>query len=124
MASDLSCPNSANLVCSSDDDKDEPAEPRLNILNVNLTGVLYTTKLALFYFRKQHAANKGEPLDQNLILQGSLAGYLDLPGAPQYSASKYGLRGIMKDLRRTEHAHNIRVNYIGPWYVVEHFAPS
>lgn len=101
-------------------DKDEPEEPRLNVLNVNLTGVLYTVKLALFYFRKQHAANKGEALDQNLILQGSLAGYLDLPGAIQYGASKYGLRGIMKNLRVTEHEHNIRVNYIAPWFVPEH----
>jgi NAD(P)-dependent dehydrogenase (short-subunit alcohol dehydrogenase family) len=101
----------------------EPEEPRLNILNVNLTGVLYTIKLALFYFRKQHAANKGEALDQNLILQGSLAGYLDLPGALQYSASKYGLRGVLKDLRRTEHQYNVRVNYIAPWFVIEYSVP-
>lgn len=98
---------------------DEPEEPRLNILNVNMVGVLYTVKLALFYFRKQHASNKGEPLDQNLILQGSLAGYLDLPGAIQYSSSKWGLRGIMRVLRRSESQHNIRVNYIGPWYVIK-----
>jgi len=98
-------------------ESEEPQEPRLNILNVNLTGVLYTVKLALFYFRKQNAANKEKPLDQNLILQGSLAGYLDLPGALEYTASKFGLRGLMRDLRRTEHAHHIRVNYIGPWFV-------
>ena len=78
-------------------------------------GVLYTVKLALHYFRRQHALNKGEPLDQVLILQGSLAGYLDLPGAVQYAASKYGLRGMMKALRMTEGQHNIRVAYIGPW---------
>lgn len=107
----------ADSIYQNDVDKDEPEEPRLNVLNVNLTGVLYTVKLALFYFRKQHAANKGEALDQNLILQGSLAGYLDLPGAIQYGASKYGLRGIMKNLRVTEHEHNIRVNYIAPWFI-------
>ncbi|KEF63065.1 uncharacterized protein A1O9_01041 [Exophiala aquamarina CBS 119918] len=107
----------ADTVFQNELELDEPEEPRLNILNVNLTGVLYTIKLALFYFRKQHAANKGEALDQNLILQGSLAGYLDLPGALQYTASKFGLRGLMRDLRRTEHAHNIRVNFIGPWFI-------
>ena len=96
---------------------DEPEEPRLNILNVNMVGVLYTVKLALFYFRKQHASNNGDLLDQNLILQGSLVGYLDLPGAIQYTSSKWGLRGIMRTLRRSELQHNIRVNYIGPWYV-------
>ncbi|KAK5045413.1 hypothetical protein LTR84_009277 [Exophiala bonariae] len=107
----------ADEVFVNEVEKDEPTEPRLNILNVNLTGVLYTIKLALFYFRKQHAENKGQALDQNLILQGSLAGYLDLAGALQYTASKFGLRGIMRDLRRTEHQHNIRVNYIGPWFI-------
>jgi len=99
---------------------DEPEEPRLNILNVNMAGALYTVKLALFYFRKQHASNTGEPLDQNLILQGSLAGYIDLPGAIQYIGSKWSLRGIMRSLRRSELQHNIRVNYIGPWYVTEY----
>ena len=96
---------------------EEPEEPKLNVLNVNLVGVLYTVKLALHYFRRQNASNKGEPLDQVLVLQGSLAGYLDLPGALQYASSKFALRGIMRSLRRTEHVHNIRVNYIGPWYV-------
>jgi NAD(P)-dependent dehydrogenase (short-subunit alcohol dehydrogenase family) len=100
-------------------DAEEPQEPKLNIININLIGVLYTIKLALHYFRRQNALNKGDPLDQVLVLQGSLAGYLDLPGAVQYIASKFGLRGIMRSLRRTEHAHNIRVNYIGPWYVLD-----
>lgn len=94
---------------------EEPEEPKLNILNVNLVGVMYTVKLALHYFRRQNASNKEEPLDQVLVLQGSLAGYLDLPGAVQYIASKFGLRGMMRALRKTEHVHNIRVNYIGPW---------
>ncbi|EXJ81264.1 hypothetical protein A1O3_07554 [Capronia epimyces CBS 606.96] len=107
----------ADSVFWNDVEAEEPEEPKLNVLNVNLTGVLYTTKLALHYFRRQNALNKGEPLDQVLILQGSLAGYIDLPGALQYAASKYGLRGIMKSLRRTEWEHNIRVAYIAPWLV-------
>lgn len=96
---------------------EEPEEPKLNILNVNLVGVLYTVKLALHYFRRQHALNKGAPLDQVLILQGSLAGYLDLPGALQYASTKYGLRGMMKALRITEWQHSTRVAFIGPWSV-------
>lgn len=94
---------------------EEPEEPRLNVLGVNLTAVMYTTKLALHYFRRQNAMNRGEPLDQVLVLQGSLAGYVGLPGAPQYQASKYGLRGVFKSLRLTEWQHNIRVGYIAPW---------
>ena len=94
---------------------EEPEEPKLSIVTVNLLGALYTIKLAMHYFHRQNAQNKGDPLDQVLVLQGSLAGYLDLPGAPQYAAAKYGLRGLTKALRVTEHAHNTRVSYIGPW---------
>ncbi|OAL34439.1 hypothetical protein AYO20_06282 [Fonsecaea nubica] len=107
----------ADSVFFNNVEAEEPEEPKLNILNVNLTGVMYTVKLALHYFRRQNALNKGAPLDQVLILQGSLAGYLDLSGAVQYSASKFGLRGMMRALRKTEHVHNIRVAYIGPWFV-------
>ncbi|EXJ65481.1 hypothetical protein A1O7_01822 [Cladophialophora yegresii CBS 114405] len=107
----------ADSVFFNNVDAEEPEEPKLNIINVNLIGVLYTIKLALHYFRRQNALNKDKPLDQVLVLQGSLAGYLDLAGAVQYIASKFGLRGILRSLRRTEHVHNIRVNYIGPWFV-------
>ena len=95
-----------------------PVEPRLDILTINLTGAMYTIKLALHHFRRQNAQQPpSSPKRFDLILQGSLAGYLDLPGAPEYSATKFAMRGIMRDLRRTEWQHNIRVNYIGPWYV-------
>ncbi|RMZ80443.1 hypothetical protein DV737_g3000, partial [Chaetothyriales sp. CBS 132003] len=98
-------------------EKDEPEEPKLNILKVNGIGVLYTTKLALFYFRRQYAADPAASKNQALILQGSLAGYVDLKGSLQYSFTKYGLRSLMKNMRHTEPAHGIRVNYIGPWFV-------
>ncbi|EHY52470.1 hypothetical protein ABEF95_014906 [Exophiala dermatitidis] len=104
-------------VYFTDVEAEEPEEPRLNVLGVNLTAVMYTIKLALHYFRRQNAMNRGEPLDQVLVLQGSLAGYVGLPGAPQYQASKYGLRGVFKSLRLTEWQHSIRVGYIAPWFI-------
>lgn len=97
--------------------QEDPEEPKLDILNVDLIGNMYTIKLALHYLRRQHSLNKDSTQDTCLILQGSLAGYLDLPGALQYAASKYGLRGVMKSLRRTEGYHNVRVNYIAPWFI-------
>ncbi|EXJ70662.1 uncharacterized protein A1O5_05652 [Cladophialophora psammophila CBS 110553] len=105
----------ADAVHFNDLSLDEPEEPRLNVLDVNLIGALYTIKLALFYFRKQ--GSSGQVQDQNLILQGSLAGYTDFPGAPQYVASKYGLRGIMKSLRWSEVQFGTRTNYVAPWFV-------
>ena len=94
------------------DPESEPIKPDLRIVNINMIGVLYTAKLAMHYFRTQPMS---ESRDRLLILQGSLAGYLDQPGSPQYAASKYGLRGMMKSLRRTVGQQDMRVNYIGPW---------
>ncbi|KIX96493.1 uncharacterized protein Z520_07759 [Fonsecaea multimorphosa CBS 102226] len=97
-----------------------PQKPNLKILDINLIGVMYTIKLALFYFRKQYnaaVASGQEGIDSSLVLQGSLAGFVDQPGSPQYNASKFGLRGTMRCLRRTSLQHGTRVNYIAPWYI-------
>ncbi|EDN03456.1 predicted protein [Histoplasma mississippiense (nom. inval.)] len=65
----------------------ELAGPDTTIFDVNLTGTIYTAKLAIHYFRRQSL----EPdRDRCLILIGSIAGYLDLPGSATYSMSKFG----------------------------------
>ena len=87
--------------------------PALNTLNVNLTGVFYTVKLALYHFPKQP---EGEGRDRCIIMTSSLSGYLDHKGAPQYNASKHGVRGIMKSVRRSGPEQKIRINLIAPWY--------
>ena len=101
-------------VAMNDISKDEPDEPKLATLDININGVFYTTKLALWYFEKQNAGeHKG---DCSLVLQASLAGYLDL-NAPQYAASKFAVRGLMRALRRQVGQNGIRVSLIAPWYV-------
>lgn len=118
----------ALLPCTdlSDDVASEkkPQKPDLKILDINLVGVMYTIKLALHYFRKQYnaAVNKesgtlsgNSDLDTCLVLQGSLAGFVDQPGSPQYNSSKFALRGTMRCLRRTVLQHGTRINYIAPW---------
>lgn len=99
-------------VFANDIEKDEPEKPKIPVLDINATGVVWTTKLAIFYFRKQNAKTRR---DRSLILQSSLAGYLDLIGAPQYTSSKFFVRGLLRSLRQSEIAHGIRVNLIAPW---------
>ena len=91
-----------------EDDGDEPTEPDLSIIEVNLHGVLYTSKLAMHYFNKQPI---GTDRDRCLIITASLAGYLDPAQAPLYQTSKFGVRGLMCNLRRTD---RLRVNIIAP----------
>lgn len=72
----------------------------------------------MHYFVKQNGTEiSSNQLDTCLILIGSGAAYLDCPRGPQYSASKYAMRGIMHALRRTTKFYGSRVNMISPWYV-------
>ncbi|KAF2484909.1 hypothetical protein BDY17DRAFT_93651 [Neohortaea acidophila] len=97
-----------------EDPQAPPRKPNTKIVELNLTGLLYTVKLAFHYFRRQPAA---APYDRCLILKSSLAGYVDLPGSIQYNASKFGVRGVMRSLRRTAWREGWRVNLVAPWYI-------
>jgi len=92
----------------------EPHESSLKILDTNIQGVMLTTELILHYFQKQY---KTTQFDTLLMFQGSLAGYLDQPGWPQYCTSKWALRGLLHSLRRTSFLHGTRVNYMALWAI-------
>ncbi|KAH7075785.1 hypothetical protein BKA63DRAFT_595421 [Paraphoma chrysanthemicola] len=95
-----------------------PIKPSLDIVEVNLHGTLYTTKLAMHYFVKQNGTEVSDKQEDTcLVLIGSGAAYLDCPRGPQYSATKWAMRGIMHSLRRTAFYYGSRVNMISPWYV-------
>ena len=72
----------------------------------------------MHYFMTQNGTSpNSSQTDTCLILIGSGAAYLDCPRGPQYSASKYAMRGIMHFLRRTAYYYGSRINMISPWYV-------
>ncbi|KIW15898.1 hypothetical protein PV08_05948 [Exophiala spinifera] len=97
-----------------EDPSTEPTKPQLRILNLNLVGAMYTFKLGQHYLRAQpESADR----DRCFIFKGSVAGLLDQPGSFQYSASKFGLRGLMRSARWTSWQEGVRVNYVAPWYV-------
>ncbi|KAJ9633836.1 hypothetical protein H2204_006621 [Knufia peltigerae] len=107
-------------IFADDSEQDYPTKPSVRILDVNLIGGMYTIKLALYHFRRQYrrdlAAGK-EASDTSLIIQSSMAGYLDMPGSLLYAASKFGLRAAMASLRHTTPQHRTRVNLIAPWFI-------
>jgi NAD(P)-dependent dehydrogenase (short-subunit alcohol dehydrogenase family) len=93
-----------------------PEKPDLKTIDVNLVGTLYTTKLATHYFISQNGQSEaGQQEDTCLVLISSGAGYFDCPRTPQYQATKHGMRGIMRSMRRTAHHYGSRVNIIAPW---------
>lgn len=97
---------------------EEPTEPELSTIDVNIKGTLYTAKLAMHYFIKRNGIVPGpNQQDSCLVLIGSGARIHDCLRIPQYSATKWAARGIMHSLRRTSHFYGSRVNVIHPWYV-------
>ncbi|EXJ74898.1 uncharacterized protein A1O5_01594 [Cladophialophora psammophila CBS 110553] len=91
-------------------DDPTPQEPMMKMLDVNVKGVLYTTKLAGWYFRHHH----DNPLDGCLILVSSIMGYIDTQSSAVYAAAKFSVRGLMCCLRRKG---VFRVNAIAPWFI-------
>lgn len=106
----------ADDVYTLDDPTGPPVKPDLKTVDVNLYGTIYTTKLALHYFRLQPVSPNHE-YDRCLIIKGSIAAYADQPGWPQYNISKWGARGLFRNLRRTSHRDSVGVNFVAPWYV-------
>lgn len=112
------CEQPDEVFSSVQKDGEEPPEPSLKTTEINYKGALYTTKLALHVFRQQHAAaietGNHAPLDTCLVLQSSIAAYLDSSTFCQYATSKWAMRGLMRTLRGVTPSHGTRVNSICP----------
>ena len=90
----------------------DPPEPDFTTINITLIGMLYTAKLALHFLQLQpESPNR----DRCLIMTDSISGYVDHPTLPQYSISKWGIRGFMRSMRRTVPAKGVRINILAPW---------
>jgi NAD(P)-dependent dehydrogenase (short-subunit alcohol dehydrogenase family) len=85
-------------------DADEPPRPNLSCIDVNLTGVLYTAHLALFYLprnpRSQPANSTVQPAsntpDRHLLLIGSVASLAPIPFLSLYGAAKHAVLGLFR----------------------------
>lgn len=89
------------------DDHGEPVKPEFAALKVNLIGQMYTVKLAMHYMRKQ------QPQGGVIISTVSRDGY-EAVGLPVYAASKHGMIGLMRAIKRDSPRSNIRINSIAP----------
>ncbi|KAK5109269.1 hypothetical protein LTR62_007143 [Meristemomyces frigidus] len=92
----------------------------MNVVEVNLKGPLYFSRLASVYLR-QPAKNGGGKVgvqDKSLTLVSSVAGFREDPGLYVYTASKHGVLGLMRSLRSAlsqSKPYPIRTNAICPW---------
>ncbi|RMY74723.1 hypothetical protein D0863_03070 [Hortaea werneckii] len=92
----------------------DPAPPSTRLLDVNLTGAIYTTSLAMHDFRQ---AVPPSPADKVLVLVGSNVAYNTIPLYSMYTASKMGVRGLFKSLRHHPDKSGCRINMLAPHIV-------
>jgi NAD(P)-dependent dehydrogenase (short-subunit alcohol dehydrogenase family) len=101
-----------------------PAKPSLQIIQVNLTGLLYTTTLAISYLSRNPSSERCSlkglpgPRDRHIVLVSSMAGLCPIATQSIYGASKHGVIGLFRSLRIiVPILHGIRVNALCPYFV-------
>jgi 5'-hydroxyaverantin dehydrogenase len=94
---------------------DPPPDLQTNVINVNLRGVFIGTMLVARYGMGLH---KG-PADgsKSIVLIASLAGYCGAEGSVEYTTTKFGVRGLLRGLRKQLAGFGVRLNAVAPFYV-------
>ncbi|GAA5997155.1 hypothetical protein JCM5350_005587 [Sporobolomyces pararoseus] len=92
----------------------EPKKPAMTTLDVNLTGVIYTVKLA-FYHLSRNPSKKSQG-GKSIVILGSMASFFGIPGAPLYTASKHAVLGFMRSLYHNAKSEGISISTINPFF--------
>ena len=97
----------------SDDGIREP--PPTAVLDVNLRGTVFFTRVAVHYLRRSLVKNNSTQKDVSILLVSSVAGFGNWPGLFQYSASKHGVMGLFHSTKDFLYgSEGIRVNVVLP----------
>jgi NAD(P)-dependent dehydrogenase (short-subunit alcohol dehydrogenase family) len=93
----------------------EPKPIQQNI-EVNLTSVLYFSRIALAYLKRKDGDKQAEGFSKSIVLTSSIAGITEAPGLFAYSSAKHGVIGAMRALRPfAPQKYGVRANAICPW---------
>ncbi|KAI0537454.1 15-hydroxyprostaglandin dehydrogenase [Xylaria digitata] len=94
---------------------DELDEPRLKVLDVNLTGNVYSVKLALHYMQR-NAPDTTTGHRGSIICTASNVGLYPFSPQPLYSASKHAIVGLVRSLGPAygQPHIGIRINALAP----------
>ncbi|KAK8120206.1 hypothetical protein PG999_004326 [Apiospora kogelbergensis] len=104
-------------------DEEEPSQPNLKVLDVNMTGVVYTVKLAIHYMSK----NQPSPVNGSrgaIICTASNGGIYPFPVAPLYASSKGGVIALVRSLGVALEETQIQINALAPAVLETNIAPA
>ncbi|PAV18792.1 NAD(P)-binding protein [Pyrrhoderma noxium] len=102
------------------DERGYPIKPSLKTLDINLISVTYATQLANHFFIQ----NKNADSLKRLVLIGSMASIMGIPGAPMYSASKHAILGLMRALRMEFETTGLHISTVCPWFADTAIVPA
>lgn len=98
--------------------KTPPPDLAANAIKVNLAGVWTGTMLTARYGMGLHKAPEGGPRPtKSIVLIASLAGYCGAEGNVEYTTTKFGVRGLLRGLRKQLAGLGVRLNAVSPFYV-------
>ncbi|KAI8942144.1 hypothetical protein NX059_000233 [Plenodomus lindquistii] len=91
------------------------AKPDLSVVDVDLTGVLYTISLAVQQFRRQEIIEDSQWRHRGKIgLVASVCGIYCVPALPIYTAAKHALVGLARSYGKLLQEEKITVNAVAP----------
>ena len=104
------------LFATGTDDAAVEEAPPIRVLDVNMKGTLFCTRVAVHFLRKSLAtAHQPPQTDASILLVSSVAGFGEFPGLFQYSASKHGVMGFFRSTREfLLSTEGIRINAVLP----------
>ncbi|RSL92661.1 hypothetical protein CDV31_015068 [Fusarium ambrosium] len=91
---------------------DDFAKPNLSIIEINITGLLYSIALALQQFRRQDLGKYG--YRGKILCPGSIMGIYPCAGNPIYNTSKHAVTGLVRSYGRQLPGENITMNAFCP----------
>lgn len=91
--------------------------PDMKTMDINLTGPIYTSKLAIHHLRS-NPSNKG-----SLVITASASSFSPF-AATDYGVAKHGTLGLMRNLTANLTETNFRVNCITPLWTASGLVPA
>lgn len=103
------------LFATGDDDAAIEEAPPMLVMDVNLRGTIFVTRVGVHFLRKSMKVHQGEQKDASILLVSSVAGFGEFSGLFQYSATKHGVYGLFRSTKNfLLSTENIRVNLVLP----------
>jgi NAD(P)-dependent dehydrogenase (short-subunit alcohol dehydrogenase family) len=107
-----------NFLDETLDESGQLAAPNMRTMNINLTGVIYTLRLTVHFFRKEEDTAAAK----SIVLAASASSFQNF-GAADYGTAKHGVLGVLRGVGGQIDS-NIRVNAVAPSWTATGMVPT